>query len=95
MLSMVHLNSNATLRHLLNTKKSHSYQPYKLVPDVPQGLINRIKYFHNNDHIILKKYVADKGKMQYELFNVFYNVYFIHHVSFSLLSVAEFVFLET
>lgn len=70
------LNSTIEKNNIIenNTKKSHSYQPYKLVPDVPQGLINRIKYFHNNDHIILKKYVADKGKMQYELFNVFYNV---------------------
>lgn len=56
-----------------NIKQEYNYQPYKLIPEVPKGLIKKIKYFHNNDYIILKKYVAAKGKIQYAIFNGFYN----------------------
>lgn len=54
-------------------KKGFSYEPYKLVPQVPDGIKKKIQYFKANDHIVLKKYMSGKGRLQYAMFNALYN----------------------
>ena len=55
------------------TNSGYKYVPYSLEPDPPKGLIKKIKYFKNNDHIILKKYMHSKGKNTEIIFNRTYN----------------------
>lgn len=58
-----------------SNKNSVDVVPYRIPLDPPKGLFTKIKYFKNNDHILLKRYMEQKGGLENKLFEKTYGLF--------------------